>query len=280
MLFMLHDHFGTNIKHGATLALQDLFSVQLRGENLKAFILNWDQVLAGIVQTPDESVLETLFYKQVKNSKAIQHDMNENYRADEGTEKRTYSFLVSAVRRHLDRERLEANRDRVAKGLSGAGRPSTPAVEGKTGFIPKGYTVWHGTKGAVIKTTVLTSMKPQSHVTRVESPAKLEVAPLNVLSHPSQRVRAKEFASFGSRGVVIAGQNVTSFMRVQPGNLDRPLLPDRQVAMVRTKEKPVSTQKGRGLGALAALRARRVPNPPSLKDQGVIPRNQLHLPFA
>ena len=138
VLFMLHDHFSTNIKHGATYALQDLFSVQLRGENLKSFISNWDQVLAGIVQTPDVSVLETLFYKQVKNCKAIQHDMNEYHRADEGTEKRNYSFLVSAVRRHLDRERLEANRDRVAKGLSGSGRPSAPAVEGKTGFIPKG----------------------------------------------------------------------------------------------------------------------------------------------
>ena len=102
VLFMLHDHFSTNIKHGATYALQDLFSVQLRGENLKSFISNWDQVLAGIVQTPDVSVLETLFYKQVKNCKAIQHDMNEYHRADEGTEKRNYGFLVSAVRRHLD----------------------------------------------------------------------------------------------------------------------------------------------------------------------------------
>jgi hypothetical protein len=105
----------------------------LRGENLKAFISNWGQVLTGIVQTPDETSKSRIIRQ------AIQHDMNEYHRADEGTEKRTYSFLVSAVRRHHDRERLEANRDRVAKGLSGAGRPSTPAVEGKTGFIPKGY---------------------------------------------------------------------------------------------------------------------------------------------
>ena len=54
---MLHDHCSTNIKHGATYALQDLFSVQLRGEDLKSFISNWDQVLAGIAQTPEESVL-------------------------------------------------------------------------------------------------------------------------------------------------------------------------------------------------------------------------------
>ena len=67
VLFMLHDHFSTNMKHGSTYALQDLFSVHLKGENLKTFISNWDQVLAGIVKVPEESVLETLFYNQVKN---------------------------------------------------------------------------------------------------------------------------------------------------------------------------------------------------------------------
>ena len=76
---------------------------------------------------PEESVLETLFYNQVKNCKAIAHDLNEYHRA-EGTEKRKYDFLVSAVRRHLDRERLETNRERVARNLSGAAKASTPAV--------------------------------------------------------------------------------------------------------------------------------------------------------
>eukprot|EP00435_Cladocopium_sp_Y103_P015395 s2424_g3.t1 len=93
VLFKLHDHFSANIKHGATYALQDLFSVQLRGDNLKSFISNWDQVLAGITQIPDESVLETLFYKQVKNCKAIQHDMNEYHRAIEGDRKERTIFL-------------------------------------------------------------------------------------------------------------------------------------------------------------------------------------------
>ena len=42
VLFILYNYFSTNIKHGATYALQDLFTVQLRGENLKFFISNWD----------------------------------------------------------------------------------------------------------------------------------------------------------------------------------------------------------------------------------------------
>ena len=40
VLSMLHAHFSTNIKHGATYSLQDPFSMQLRGENLKSFISN------------------------------------------------------------------------------------------------------------------------------------------------------------------------------------------------------------------------------------------------
>ena len=172
-------------------------------------------MLAGIVQTPDESVLETLFYKQVKNCKAIQHDMNEYHRADEGTEKRNYSFLVSAVRRHLDRERLEANRDRVAKGLSVFQVPVVPPLlqsRARRDLSPRGI-VWHGTKGAVAKTTVLTSMKPPSHVTEVANPVKPEVVPLIVRGLPSQRGRARKFASFGDRDDVIGELNVSSFMR-------------------------------------------------------------------
>ena len=72
--------------------------------------------------------METLFYNQVKNCKAIVHDLNEYHRAEEGTEKRKYDFLLSAVRRHLDRERLETNREgcseslRRSQGLHSCGR--------------------------------------------------------------------------------------------------------------------------------------------------------------
>ena len=199
VLFMLHDHFSTNIKHGATYALQDLFSVQLRGENLKSFISNWDQVLAGIVQTADESVLETLFYKQVKNCKAIQHDMNEYHRADEGTEKRNYSFLVSAVRRHLDRERLEANRDRVAKGLSGAGRPSAPAVEGKTGFIPKGYCVaWN--KGGCSKDNCTYKHETPKPRERSRKPSKTRGRSTERSGSPKPKGKGKKVCKFWKQG--------------------------------------------------------------------------------
>jgi hypothetical protein len=253
VLCMFQDHFSTNIKHGATYTLQGLFSVQLRGENLKAFISNWDQVLAGIAQTPDESVLETLFYKQVKNCKAIQHDMNEYHRADEGTSKKTYKFLVSAVRRHLDRERLEANRDRVAKGLSGASRTSAPAVEGKTGFIPKGHCVaWN--KGGCSKDNCTYKHETPKPKDKGPKPSKTGVAQLTVRVLP--RGKAKEFVSFGNKAGVTAGPSAISFMRVQLVSQDKPLLPVQQVVIPRIRKRPVRIQKGRGHEALVAQRAR------------------------
>ena len=131
ILFMLHDNCSANIKNGATYALEDLFSVTLRNDNLRVFMC-----------------LGRMFSKhcstsgRVKNSRSISHGLNEYHRAEEGSEKRCYEFLLGAVRRHLDRERLEPNRDRVARNLAGAQRASTPAVGGeKKPYIPKGYCI-------------------------------------------------------------------------------------------------------------------------------------------
>ena len=42
VLFMMHEYFSANMKHGATYALQDLLSVTLKNDNLKTFLSNWD----------------------------------------------------------------------------------------------------------------------------------------------------------------------------------------------------------------------------------------------
>ena len=97
--------------------------------------------MAGIPKVPEISILETLFFNQVKNSKAIAHDLQEYHRAEEGTDKKSYEFLVTSVRRYLDRERLESNRERVARTLGASSSNAAPAVGEKTGYIPKGYCV-------------------------------------------------------------------------------------------------------------------------------------------
>ena len=133
----MHQHFSTNIKHGATYALQDLFNVKLKGENLKVFLSNWDQVLAGIQKVPDENVLETLFLNQIKNSKNINHDLQEYFRAEDGSSTKSYDYLITAVRRFLERERLEVNRERIARNLGASSSTTAPSLGDKVGYIPK-----------------------------------------------------------------------------------------------------------------------------------------------
>ena len=136
VLLMMREYFSTNIKHGATYSLSDLFNVRMKGDNLKTFLSNWDSVTTGVTHLPETTVLETLFYQQVKNHRAIAHDIEEYHRAEEGSSKHCYQFLYDAVRRHLMRERLEDNRGRIAASVGGA-KTSAPAADARTPFIPR-----------------------------------------------------------------------------------------------------------------------------------------------
>ena len=160
MPLMMHEYFSANIKHGATYSLSDLFSVKMTGDNLKTFLSNWDSVTAGVTDLPEATVLETLFYQQVKNHRAIAHDIEEYHRAEEGSSKRCYQFLYDAVRRHLMRERLEDNRGRIAASVGGA-KTSAPAAVHPRGFASS------GTKGAVAKKTAHMSMRYPRNAKRV-----------------------------------------------------------------------------------------------------------------
>ena len=164
VLLMFHEFFSTNIKHGATYRLDDLFAVQMKGDNLRTFMSNWEMITAGVPteQLPSDQVLETLFYRQVKNSKKISHDLEEYKRAPEGSTIKSYSYLVKAVHRFLHDERFESNRERIAANL-GASKPSTPAVGEKGQYIPKGYCIaWN--KGVATRIAAPTSMKSPRNV--------------------------------------------------------------------------------------------------------------------
>ena len=157
-----------------------IFSVSSsRTTTCRSFISNnsnWDQVIAGIPKVPEVSVLETLFFNQVKHSEAIAHDLQEYHRAEEGTNKKSYEFLVTAVRCGLDRERLESNRERVARNLGASASNAAPAVGEKTGYIPKGYCVkWN--KGHALSIPARTSMRNlhQGRIVASQGPHQIEI---------------------------------------------------------------------------------------------------------
>ena len=135
VLFRLNDHFATNALHGSVYDLEDLLAITLANENLVVFLSNWETVLSGIQKAPDETFLEPLFYRQVKKCKALQHDINIYERAADGSPEKTYKFLYDAARNHINRKRLERNRERIAKQT--AGLPTTPAPK----RVPKGFCI-------------------------------------------------------------------------------------------------------------------------------------------
>ena len=135
VLFRLNDHFATNALHGSVYDLEDLLAITLANENLVVFLSNWETVLSGIQKAPDETFLEPLFHRQVKKCKALQHDINIYEEAADGSPEKTYKFLYDAARNHINRKRLERNRERIAKQT--AGLPTAPAPK----RVPKGFCI-------------------------------------------------------------------------------------------------------------------------------------------
>ena len=85
-------------------------------------------------KTPDDSMLEALFYNQLKKSK---HHLNVYLSASEESADHSYTYLIESVRQYLSRARLERNRERVAR--PNGGRPAAPAAESQR--VPKGFCI-------------------------------------------------------------------------------------------------------------------------------------------
>ena len=145
ILCKLNDHFATNALHGSVYDLEDLLAITLVNENLVVFLRNWETVLLGIQKAPDDTFLEPLFHRQVKKCKALQHDINIYERALDGSPEKTYIFLYDAASNHINRKRLERNRERIAKQT--AGMPTAPAPK----RIPKGFCIAFVRNGSCAK---------------------------------------------------------------------------------------------------------------------------------
>ena len=124
---------------------------------------------------------------------------------------------MSAVRRHRDRERLETNRERVARNLSGAAKPSTPAVREKAGFIPRGFCVqWN----KVVRTNM--RFLPKETV-----PPSLKGTVVVDVPHQEpirQRVKARRNVFSGREDGVRGVRSVRSSMVGHQEGRDRPRL--------------------------------------------------------
>ena len=117
VLLMFDQHFKTSEEAGALYGTEDLLKVKLDGDDLTSFLRNWEAVLVGMSRVPDPATLKDLFYREVRNSRKFR-DLDVYERALDGTRDKSYDFLITVVRRHLDRERLRTNRDKVSQAYS------------------------------------------------------------------------------------------------------------------------------------------------------------------
>ena len=97
---------------------------------LEAIMNSWDRVLTGMEEEPPESTLRSLFHRQIKNSHAINFDLDIYDRCIAGNYSYTYDFLRKAVTRHLTAVREESNRKQTRQALithgKGSATPATP----------------------------------------------------------------------------------------------------------------------------------------------------------
>ena len=66
VLLMMDKYFSTNALHGYVYDIEDLLSVTTVNEKLEVFMRNWDTVLSRIKKLPEESFLEPIFHRQIK----------------------------------------------------------------------------------------------------------------------------------------------------------------------------------------------------------------------
>ncbi len=127
MLLMVYDHYKISEVEGALLDFEDLTMVKLQGDDLQGFLTDWENVLAVIAEQPSQTVLETLFRKQLTKSVSLREQMSYYERLDAGHADRNYDFLLSIVRKRLEQIRRDRTRDELHHSLARKGKV-IPAV--------------------------------------------------------------------------------------------------------------------------------------------------------
>ena len=131
---MFEVHFKTSEEAGALYGTEDLLKISLDSDDLKSFLRKWESVLTGMSHAPDPATLKDLFYREVRKSRKLRFDLDVYERAAEGSNDRSYEFLINSVRRYLDRERLRTNREKISQSHSA--KYANPAPHDKRARSP------------------------------------------------------------------------------------------------------------------------------------------------
>jgi len=118
--WMIYKHYKVSEIEGALLSFEDLLHVSLKGDNVRAFVNEWEAVIIALKPIPEENVLESLFRRQLEASSQLKETMAlYNLGITQRGEERSYQRLMSMAKTHLERRRLDKNREDLdTKGRS------------------------------------------------------------------------------------------------------------------------------------------------------------------
>ena len=114
--FLIYHHFKISATEGSILEFEDLLAVELKGDNLRAFLNDWESTLLGLKKRPEVDVLESLFNKQLKKSEQLKSTMALYTQGHvlEGKE-RSYATLMKMLKTFLENKRREKVREEAER---------------------------------------------------------------------------------------------------------------------------------------------------------------------
>ena len=114
ILWVLLERYKTDSdRHGGRFDYQDLERITLQGDNLEAFMLDWESGLMATAFEPCQKWLWSHFEEQCRRSVRLRDDFAHYQReADRRGADHCYEFLLETVRRHITRAQRDRNRSR------------------------------------------------------------------------------------------------------------------------------------------------------------------------
>ena len=108
---------------------EDILAVELKGDNVRGYLNDWELTLNAVKEIPSEDILENLVRRQLEKSNQLSLMMQlYNQDVTQRGEPRSYTKLIQMANIHLNQQCLEQNRNEMMG--RGRDRRSVTPVQG------------------------------------------------------------------------------------------------------------------------------------------------------
>ena len=126
-LRMIYNYMKVSEQAGALFDISDLMNVRLQGDRLETFLHNWESTLTGMKNQPDPETKEVLFFRQLQRSDSLKAEVAHYERHELGHPDHSYNFLLTSIKRKIQKRRQDDNRKTIEHAHGGGKSPALPA---------------------------------------------------------------------------------------------------------------------------------------------------------